>query len=321
MDTVKPNSPNHHELKRKPTSFLQSVIQSIFFGNYFYGILAIVLSIEASLQQNFPLNDWLFYIAIFAATVVYYTKAYVSETSVETNNKRLLWYRKFKNAVRISQYVLIVILVLCTVIFFIRDWETILKLTLTEWLIISIFPLVAGLYYGISNPQFGSFNLRKIGWLKPFIIGFSWAGMVTVYPILYNCIEHGVTYIPTLVGFFLFIKNFMFVTVLCIMFDIKDYAMDYNHQLKTFVVKNGLRKTIFFIIIPLCFLGLGSFVFYAVMRGFHPVKILLNVIPFILLIIVAYSLHNRRSILYYLIIIDGLMLVKAICGTIAMIYF
>jgi hypothetical protein len=50
-------------------------------------------------------------------------------------------------------------------------------------------------------------------------------------------------------------------------------------------------------------------------------KITLNVLPFLLLIAVAYSLQQRKSILYYLIIIDGLMLAKAVCGSIAMTYF
>lgn len=102
------------------------------------------------------------------------------------------------------------------------------------------------------------------------------------------------------------------------MFDIKDYAADHNRQLKTFVVKAGLRKTIFMILIPLCLLGLTSFIFYGIIRQFSLLKISLNVIPFIALIAVAYSMHRRKSIFYYLIVIDGLMLVKAVCGITAM---
>jgi hypothetical protein len=44
-------------------------------------------------------------------------------------------------------------------------------------------------------------------------------------------------------------------------------------------------------------------------------------VPFVLLIRVAFSMKRRRPILYYLIIIDGLMLVKAVFGSIAMIWF
>ena len=197
-------------------------------------------------------------------------------------------------------------------------WLT--AVSVLQWALILIFPLVAIFYYGL-NTRLGKYNIRSIGWLKPFTIGFIWAGLVTVYPVIFYDLIHKSNYSLNPIGIFLFIKNFMFVSVLCIMFDIKDYAMDYNAQLKTFVVKIGLRRTIFQIIIPLCIIGLASFLFYGIQRNFHWMKLLLNVIPFILLIVVAYSLHNRRSVLYYLIIIDGLMLVKAICGSLGMIFF
>jgi hypothetical protein len=105
------------------------------------------------------------------------------------------------------------------------------------------------------------------------------------------------------------------------MFDIKDYAADSNKQVKTFVVNNGLRKTIFNIILPLSMLGLTSFIIYALNMNFSNMKILINTIPFVLLLMVAYSMYRRQSIFYYLAIIDGLMLVKGCCGSLAMIFF
>ncbi|MFC4232938.1 hypothetical protein ACFOW1_13630 [Parasediminibacterium paludis] len=194
-------------------------------------------------------------------------------------------------------------------------------MSIKEWVIIFAVPIIAALYYGINLPILTTKNLRQLGWLKPFVIGFVWASMVTVYPVIYNNIVHNTAYNITLLSLLLFIKNFMFVTVLCIMFDIKDYAADHNQQLKTFVVRVGLRKTIFYIIIPLSIIGLSTFILFATSRQFPLLRILINTIPFVLLIIVAYSLHRRKSILYYLAIIDGLLLVKSICGITAMLYF
>jgi hypothetical protein len=87
------------------------------------------------------------------------------------------------------------------------------------------------------------------------------------------------------------------------------------------VTQYGLRKTIFNILVPLSVLGLGSFLIYGYTLQFSMMKILLNTIPFIAMISVAYSMASRRNIFYYLIIIDGLMLVKAVCGMIAVTYF
>ena len=68
------------------------LVEFIFFGNYFYGICAVALSIEASLQQHFPVDDIHFYILLFSATTLYYTKAYISESDATTDNPRTNWY-------------------------------------------------------------------------------------------------------------------------------------------------------------------------------------------------------------------------------------
>lgn len=294
------------------------MIAYIFFSNYFYGICAVALSIEASLQQRLPLNSISFYVFIFALTALYYTKAYITEKRKNKGNPRSDWYWENKNFIIGSQICLTIIVLIYIAFVLYRHFDFILHLPLMLWASIFIFPFVAALYYGINHPRIRRFSLRNIGWLKPFIIGFVWAGLVNIYPLVMYDIVHELVYVPDIIGILLFVKNFMFVTVLCIMFDIKDYAADNNLQLKTFVVKAGLRKTIFFILIPLSLLGLSSFILFGVIRHFSFLKISLNVVPFLLLIMVAYSLHKRKSIFYYLIVIDGLMLIKALCGITAM---
>lgn len=297
------------------------VVRLVFFGNYFYGICAVALAVEATLQQQYPLNDWKCYAMIFLGTVIYYTIAYISEKPVNTSNARLNWYARNHRAIVAGQQIFIGLLAFLTLYFLFRHWSGVLDLWWLEWLLAGIFPVVGAFYYGIGSGIFGDYNLRSIGWLKPFIIGFSWAGMVNIYPILYYGIVHEQAYQFTLVGVLLLIKNFMFISVLCIIFDIKDYADDANQRLKTFVTEVGLRKTIFYILIPLSLMGLGSFLVYGFFRHFSAMKILLNTIPFLLLLAVTYSMHRRRAIMYYLMIIDGLMLVKAVCGSVAMVWF
>ena len=92
-------------------------IHFFLFGNYFYGICVIALSIEASLQQSFPLNDSLYYLAAFSITVLYYTLAYVSEKAVDESNKRAVWYAANYRLVRITQFILIAFLLFYIVFF------------------------------------------------------------------------------------------------------------------------------------------------------------------------------------------------------------
>ncbi len=102
------------------------------------------------------------------------------------------------------------------------------------------------------------------------------------------------------------------------MFDIKDYEIDVNKQLKTFVVRIGINKTIAFILLPLLCIGLVSFLVFGYIQQFQPLKLILNIVPFVLTIIVAFLMYTKKNILFYLIVIDGLILVKAICGSLAM---
>ncbi len=72
---------------------------------------------------------------------------------------------------------------------------------------------------------------------------------------------------------------------------------------------------------PMVAAGLIAFLWYALSHGSHPGKVVLNIIPLILLFAVAWKLRKRRPALYYLGVVDGLMLAKAVCGTVAILYF
>jgi hypothetical protein len=292
-----------------------------FFSNYFYGVCAVALSIEASLQQQFALNGLLYYFLVFITTVLYYAYPYIRKTTKPTTNPRTIWYNEHYQLMRWNQIIITIILTLALAIFLKEHGVNVLNMTVRQWIMFLVFLIIAALYYG-SNTLMGKYNLRRIGWLKPFVIGFTWAGLITVYPVLFHTVIKGEEYTPGWVGLFLFIKNFMFVTLLCILFDVKDFATDHLYRMRTFVVRLGLRKTILSLLLPLALIGLATFIYYAATHQFNWVKVLLNTIPFLLLIAVAISLlRRRRPLLYYLIVVDGLMLVKAVCGIIAMIYF
>lgn len=306
---------------------MKKIVENIFFGNYFYGLCAVALSIEATLQQQISFNHILFYIIIFTSTVYYYSKAYVHVNDPNSRNPRISWYYHHKNKIVLSQKILFYITTISTILYLLiiaHSNSSVFNYSIlspTFFFFLLLFPLTGLLYYGLTSQGLGKYNLRNVGWLKPIIIGFTWAGLVTTYPVIFSNLENARPIKFELVNVLLFIKNMMFVLVLSIMFDFKDYAADYNKKIKTFVVKFGLRKTIFFILLPLCVIGLGTFIIFGISRNFSFYKIFFNTIPFICLLFTAYSMKNRRSILYYLIIIDGLMLLKAVCGSIGMFYF
>ncbi|MBE7177550.1 MAG: UbiA family prenyltransferase [Mucilaginibacter polytrichastri] len=297
------------------------LIRFIFFGNYFIGILAVALSVEALVQLHLPLNSPAWYLLLFSATIMYYTFAYAdASVSYARHNPRADWYRRHRGFVRISQAVFLLITLVLIAALGIRHFTRILQLPLIYWLMASLM-LLAGIgYYGLLPQKFIRISLRSRGWIKPFVIGFVWSCCVTLLPVIMLHIEGDAETPLRILLFWCFIKNWMFCTVNAIMFDMKDYADDANRQLKTFVVRFGLRRTLYSVVIPLCLAGVISLLIFATYMQFSPWMVLINLIPFALLIAVAWSMHRKHEILYYLIVIDGLLLVKAICGILSM-YF
>ncbi|MCC6289081.1 MAG: hypothetical protein IT249_14455 [Chitinophagaceae bacterium] len=299
---------------------VNKTVQFVFFANYFVGLLAVMLAIETSLQLQIPLSSPAFYIFLFAATVLYYTWAYILPAANTTiTNPRTTWYKTHAAFIGRTQILVILVIVIMVYFLFAENYRHLSKLSKYDWVIMLSIPATGLLYYGLLPRTVLSRNLRNTGWIKPFVIGYVWAGWICFLPAMMAKMKGDIQLNETFM-LWLFIKNWMFCTVNAIMFDIKDYADDSNKQLKTFVVRFGLRKTIFVILIPLLAIGVISFLVFAIQNHFSLPRIIFNLIPFICLIYVALSLQQRKSILYYLIVIDGLLLVKAICGICGMIF-
>lgn len=298
---------------------MKKIIRFIFLGNYFIGLLAIALSIESNVQLRLPLNSISYYVLLFAITVFYYTYAYIGPLYSKTiSNPRNEFYRKHHRFILASQWFLFVVFVSLGLAILVKNFNAIEHLSPFYWFILFIALFAGVLYYGLLPKSFYKLNLRNTGWLKAFIIGFVWACCANLLSFIVLQIEKGPYHVDAILLLWLFVKNWMFCTVNAIMFDIKDYAHDSNKELKTFVVRYGLRKTIYFILLPLITIGLFSLVAFTTAKHFGAITTIINLVPFVLLLMIARSMLRPHSIMYYLVIIDGVIFLKALCGIIGM---
>jgi hypothetical protein len=247
----------------------------IFYGNYFYGCCTVALAAEASLQQQLPLNSIYFYLLLYFGTVLFYTYAYIQEGSFAGSNKRSNWYARNLLLVKRIQWLLAAGCIFLSVYLLIKNFHGLQNIDITQMLLPAVAGFAALSYYGIPSGIHSAFNLRKTGWFKPFAIGLVWATTVTYLPVIWYEVEQDTAYLFSSFNTWFFIKNFMYISLLAILFDIKDYATDYNRQLKTFVVRFGLRKTIFYTIIPLTIIGFISFIVFASLLHFHLLRIII----------------------------------------------
>lgn len=290
--------------------------EAFFFGNWFYGVCAVALGVEAALQQRVPLNGPLFHIMLFLGATAFYDHAYKHLPASEGKDERTQWFVRNAGTQRWVQRVLWAALVVCIGLV-LRDARY--ARTPVGWehlALFGVFPFVGLLYYGT-----GSKGLRRIGWLKPFVLGFVWAGVVTIYPVLTVSVLDGAMVPDVGISVRLFFKNMMFCALIGMLFDIKDHADDHRNALRTFIVERGLRTTLFRIALPMAAVGLVTFLYYGATHGFSTMKLVLNTVPFVAMASVIYALRKRRSILYYLVVVDGLLVVKAVCGSVAMRWF
>ncbi len=296
-------------------SILKKLTDIFFYGNLFAGICAVSLCIETTVQHGLRLNGLHFYTLIFFGTVYYYTFLYVNGVPVENLNDRVVWYKIKLSVLKKTQNIILLFLIADILFFVGKYFDSFKTLNGPKYGLILVFPLIALTYTFNILPFPNIKKLRRIGWLKPFIIGFVWSGFVSVYPIIFYQIQVGShAEVFSFPSGWLWLKNMMFISTLCIMFDLKDYKEDKEQGLKTFAVQFGIQNTIRFIIIPLVLVGLFAFYMFTIKHHFPVSRIIINSIPYLLLLISAYSLKKQRSIIYYLSVIDGLMIVKAICG-------
>lgn len=275
-------------------------------------MLAILLSIETAFQLHLPLCPICYYVLLFSLTAGYYTYAYSwLPQQYKSKNPRALWYLQHRNIVNIVLVIYILSAILSLSHLLLTYGSDLPNIDINYWLILIIMLLSGFFYYGILPRSF--FNLRNTGWLKAFTIGFTWACCVSFMPIFVSNWIRGVnpSKIPML---WYFVKNLMFCSVNAIMFDIKDYEDDTNRQLKTFVVRVGIQKTIYGILLPLVLIGLMAFCLFARDSRLPLLTFFCNLLPFLLMFFIVISLNKTKPLLYYLIVIDGILIFKAICG-------
>jgi 4-hydroxybenzoate polyprenyltransferase len=292
-----------------------AVIEACFYGHLFYGVCAVAQVLETSVQLALPINGWLA-VGSFIGTVLFYGYPYTRHTA-DRADPRVAWHHRHRDVVERLQRWALFALIALSIWMALRHRAAIRTMTPLEWIVLLVFPCAAGLYYRSPVISRG-ITLRQSGWLKPFVIGFVWAGVVVAYPILFARLQYGQQTQLSLFPYLLFVKTLMFVAVLAMLFDIKDRDVDRRVGLSTVVTLVGLERTLFQVSLPLTVLGIATFLSYATMQHLTIPRVLLVLAPFGLLVAGIVSLTRPRTILYYLTVVDGLMLAKALLDILAM---
>jgi 1,4-dihydroxy-2-naphthoate octaprenyltransferase len=282
----------------------------LLWSNHFYGIAAGLLCIETTftLLKKPPS---LFLIAfVYLSTVIYYTYAYFDESQAGKYNERSQWYLQNKKYLKIRQLVLILI-TLYIAIFQIHLIEVFSNLTIGIKIILLFAVLLSFLYY-YGHLVFKKISIRNKGFLKSITITSVWVVVTCIFPIIV-IVNGNKSFNPLDYATILyFLQQFLFILILAILFDIKDLNRDHDENIKTVVAKHGIKSTIRKFIVPLVLMYLTTSLFFRITPS-----IVFLLLPFIISFLIAFvaSLVQKRTTIHEnILLIDGLIIIKAVFG-------
>ena len=285
----------------------------LLWSNHFYGLCATLLSIESTVVF---LNQApsIFTIAfIYLTTLVFYTHAYLNESSEGIYNERSSWYAKNKKYLLIRQVVFSLIIIYLA-LFKLGSIELFLTASISTKCVLLFSIIISAFYYfPFLNSNFFT-GIRSWGVTKSASIAWVWAVMCCLVPLLFTDKLAIQQLIPTTHFLLYFSQLFIFILLLAILFDIKDLIRDKEEMVNTIVLKYGVDETIQKFATPLIIIYfIISFIIYYL---YH--QTILYLLAQLLLLLMVYfaisTIKKVKSIHYNILLIDGLMIVKALIG-------
>lgn len=151
--------------------------------------------------------------------------------------------------------------------------------------------------------------LRKAGALKTFLLAFTWAYVTVFLPLQKNYLQLSST------GCIVFTRCFLFMLMLCIIFDNRDKKVDKIrglHSLATVLQPAPLQVVIYLVFAILFAVNF----LYAQYNITLAQSISLHISTLALLAVYFYSL-KKRTYLFYYFIVDGMMIISALATYLA----
>ncbi len=261
-------------------------IKTLVYANVFISLCSfaqVILTYHLfHIEFNFSNVSYLFFV-LLSTFIQYNVQRGYMITENNLHDGRSQWLLKHKKALLYSVgLALFIVLFLCNNL----SWTSIGIMVGAE--------LVSTLYY------LPPFNLRKHGYIKPFLVSAIWVISCALVPLIENQIlnKNALLFI---------ISQFCFISVLCLLFDIKDSANDYLLGVNTYANKFGTRATKF---ICYLFILFGFIAFYRLNINYAAHIAILIYAASLLLIVVATA--DKKSNFYYYLLVDGLLILQAI---------
>lgn len=268
--------------------FLQSLVEWLIFSAFWIASCALALCVESSLILQTPMPAWHILLFVWASTFCHYNLHYLFRNRHEAWSRRDRWSRShhfwFLPAIVLGGSVAFICL---------------LRFSALEFLAVTVMAVTSVLYSLPVLPR--SFQLKQMGVLKPIILASVWTVMTVWFPAQQAD--------PLLLSLVL-CRRFVFMLVLCLAFDIRDQRKDEIQGIRTVPVRWGASFT--YRVIDMLLIFFSIFALLVEWQLNRPLILLALWTSALLTKIAIQATKTQKSELYYLGILDGMMIVQSL---------
>jgi 4-hydroxybenzoate polyprenyltransferase len=205
--------------------WLRKLSAFILFSSIFIALCAIGLCIETNILLGVPLNNFSFYCFVFGATLVQYNLHYLLKKEAVPNSERLRWSQKNRMI-----HVIFLLTGILLILFSFFSFH------LEHFVILALLGCISVLYSFPFLPFGKKRRIKDYGFLKIITLALLWTLVTVWFPVNGWQTDHGLFA-------FVFAKRFVFMLVLCLLFDVRDIEIDSKEYINTLAVVLGKKKS------------------------------------------------------------------------------
>lgn len=273
-------------------SRLMQVLMSILYSSVFISLCAFALTIETYLLAELPASVPMAVFVFLATLFTYNLSSIQSELRRRPMPKNPnTWWHKHKRQLAILGLVSIVLAIAVYVYFGLR---------LNIWFVLHLAIISIGYTIPVLYRKRKVQPLRRVPLLKVFLIAYVWAVVTAMFPLM----DAGVDVFAEK-ALLLFLRRFLFILALALLFDIRDYTYDRHTNTLTVPGLIGVKYTK---LLSLALLFIYAVIVSATEAGTTELALLASTGAAALVVLFSSELKPR---VYFLLLADGAMLLHA----------
>ncbi|MEP6952358.1 MAG: UbiA family prenyltransferase [Ginsengibacter sp.] len=270
---------------------MKKLTEFVLFTSIFISACSVALCIQTNLLMHLPLNTFSFYCFVFGATLAQYNLHYLVKTTAVKNSLRLVWSSKNKIVHKVLFGAGVALILF-----------SFMSFRLHHFIILAVLGAIGFLYSFPVIPFGEKRRIKDYGFLKIITLALLWTLVTVWFPINSLLFENNIF-------IFVFLKRFVFLFVLCLLFDIRDIEIDRKENIKTLAVFLGKEKSYLF---AYCFLIIFIILSFLQFFYFDDIRVLIAMLLSAAATFFVIELTKKtNSDFVYLAGIDGMMLLQA----------